>query len=127
MATLGLVFGVLALTVAASGLFTVLSHAVGRRRREFGIRLALGSTPAQVWTLVMRDGLRVALAGLGLGSIAAWLLARTLRSLLYGVTPSDPLTWSVVLVALLTATLAGAWRPATQAMRVSPIALLREE
>jgi predicted permease len=127
MATLGLVFGSLALAVAASGLFTVLSHAVGRRRREFGIRLALGSTPAQVRSLVMREGFRVAIAGLCLGSIAAWLLARALASLLYGVAPSDPLTWGIVLVALLMATMAGVWRPATQAMRVNPIALLREE
>jgi ABC-type antimicrobial peptide transport system permease subunit len=75
----------------------------------------------------MREGFRVAIAGLCLGSIAAWLLARALASLLYGVAPSDPLTWGIVLVALLMATMAGVWRPATQAMRVNPIALLREE
>jgi predicted permease len=127
MAALGGAFGLLALAAATGGLFSVLSHTVGRRRREFGIRLALGSSPQQVRRIVIRDSMTVAISGVALGAGIGWLLARTLGSLLYGVSPADPITWAVVLVALLTAALAGTWRPARQAMQIDPVALLREE
>jgi predicted permease len=78
-AALGATFGLVALAAAAGGLFSVLSHTVGRRRREFGIRLALGSTPGQIRQLVVRDAWQVVIAGLCLGTGLAWLLAQTAR------------------------------------------------
>jgi hypothetical protein len=126
-AALGFTFAGIAVLAAAGGLFSVLSYAVGRRRREFGIRTALGASRSQIRRLVLRDGLMVALAGIGLGSVAAWSLARTLESLQYGVTVADPLSWVVVFALLLVTTFAAAWRPARTAASADPILLLREE
>jgi predicted permease len=126
-AALGFTFAAIAVLAAAGGLFSVLSYAVGRRRREFGIRTALGASRSQIRRLVLRDGMMVALAGIGLGAVAAWFLARTLVSLQYGVTVTDPLSWVVVFALLLVTTLAAAWRPARAAASADPILLLREE
>jgi predicted permease len=126
-AALGFVFATVAVIAAAGGLFGVLSYAVGRRRREFGIRTALGASRRQIRGLVLRDGLRVGAIGVGLGSGAGWLLARGLASLQYGVTVTDPFSWAIVTGLLATTTLAAAWRPARQAARVDPAALLRDE
>ena len=126
-AAMGFAFAAVAIVAAASGLFTVLSYGVSRRRREFGIRTALGSSPAQIRGLVLRDGLTVALAGVAIGSVAAWWLARGLAALEYGVTPADPITWSVVFSVIGVTTMAACWRPARQATHVDPVMLLREE
>jgi hypothetical protein len=127
MATLGFLFGVLALVIAGGGLFGVLSHTVGRRRREFGIRLVLGSTPAEIRRLVLREGLVTAGIGIALGAAGAWTATSALAALLYGVTATDAWSWSIVLVTLVGATMAGAWQPAARATRIDPGALLREE
>jgi ABC-type antimicrobial peptide transport system permease subunit len=127
MATLGLLFGALGLAVAAGGLFSVLSHTVGRRRREFGIRLVLGSTPGQIRRLVLREGLVTASVGIALGALGGWLATSSLAALLYGVTSTDALSWSLVLTTLIAATAAGAWQPAARATRIDPGTLLREE
>jgi putative ABC transport system permease protein len=127
MATLGFVFGALALVVAAGGLFGVLSHTIGRRRREFGIRLVLGSTPGEIRRLVLREGLVTAGVGIALGAAGAWTATSALAALLYGVTATDAWSWSLVLVTLIGATMAGAWQPAARATRIDPGALLREE
>ena len=126
-AAMGFAFAVVAIVAATSGLFTVLSYSVSRRRREFGIRTALGSSPGQIRALVLRDGLTVALAGVAIGSVAAWWLARALASLEYGVTGADPVTWAIVLGVIGVTTLAACWRPARQATHVDPVMLLREE
>jgi predicted permease len=126
-ATLSLAFASVALIATSGGLFSVLSHAVGRRRREFGIRLALGGSPRQVRSLVARDSAQVAVLGVALGSVGGWLVVRTLEVLLYGVTAADPWAWTIVLVTVAFAAFAGTWPPATQAMRVNPAILLREE
>ena len=126
-AAMGFAFAAVAIVAAASGLFTVLSYGVSRRRREFGIRTALGSSPAQIRGLVLRDGLTVALAGVAIGSVAAWWLARGLASLEYGVTPADPVTWSLVFGVIGVTTMAACWWPARQATHVDPVMLLREE
>jgi predicted permease len=120
-------FSVIALVAAAAGLFSVLSYAVSRRRREFGIRVALGCSPAAVRRLVVREGLTIALAGGALGSGLAWFVVRLLASLEYGVSARDPLNWAVVLAVVTPAALAASWRPAAQAMRVDPALLLRQE
>lgn len=126
-AALAFAFAAMAVLAAAGGLFSVLSYAVSRRRREFGIRTALGASPIQIRGVVLRDGLRVALAGVAIGSVLAASLARVLASLQYGVTVSDPLSWVVVLCLLGLTTFAAAWRPAREAMRLDPVILLREE
>jgi putative ABC transport system permease protein len=126
-AAMGSAFAAVAIVAAASGLFTVLSYGVSRRRREFGIRTALGASPAQIRSLVLRDGLTVALAGVTIGSIAAWWLARGLASLEYGVTSADPITWTAVFGVIGVTTSAACWRPARQATHVDPVMLLREE
>jgi ABC-type antimicrobial peptide transport system permease subunit len=112
---------------AAGGLFSVLSYAVSRRRREFGVRTALGASPRQIRRLVLRDGLVVALAGVAIGGAAAWSLARALASLQYGVTMTDPVSWSIVMTLLIVTTVAASWRPARAAAACDPILLLREE
>ncbi|MBA2604764.1 MAG: ABC transporter permease, partial [Acidobacteria bacterium] len=116
-AALGFAFAGVAVLAAAGGLFSVLSYAVGRRRREFGIRTALGASPDQIRRLVLRDGFVVAGWGVAIGCVAAWSLGRALVSLQYGVTTSDPLTWTIVFGVLGLTTLASSWRPARQAMR----------
>jgi putative ABC transport system permease protein len=126
-AALGFVFAGVAVLAAAGGLFSVLSYAVGRRKREFGIRAALGASPDQIRRVVLRDGFVVALAGIAIGSVAAWSLGRALVSLQYGVTTTDPFTWAIVLGVLGVTTLIASWRPARQAMRADPVLLLREE
>jgi putative ABC transport system permease protein len=126
-AALGFTFAGIAVLAAAGGLFSVLSYAVGRRRREFGIRTALGASPAVIGRLVLRNGFAITAAGIAVGTIAAWSLARALASLQYGVAITDPVTWVVVLGLLGLTTAAASWRPAQDAMRTDPVMLLREE
>ena len=126
-ASAGLAFAAIALVAAGAGLFSVLSYAVGRRRREFGIRTALGASPAAIRRAVFRDGLIVTVAGVALGAIAASLLARVIASLEYGVTMVDPLVWATTLGLIVATVLLASWRPAREAARVDPVELLRGE
>lgn len=126
-AALAATFAVIALLSAAGGLFSVLSYAVSRRRREFGIRSALGASHHQIRRVVLRDAAVVTGGGLLLGGVFATWLARTLASLQYGITPWDPVTWSIVLAVLVLTTLSAAWGPAAAAARLDPLTLLREE
>jgi predicted permease len=126
-AALGGAFAVVALAAAAGGLLSVLTYAVNRRRREFGIRSAIGASSSQIRRLVLKDGATVATIGVALGVGAGWLLDRAMSAMQYGVSPGDPLTWAVVIAVAGVTTLAASWRPATQAMRVDPARLLREE
>lgn len=126
-AALGFAFAGVALLAAAGGLYSVLSYAVGRRKREFGIRSALGASPGQIQRVELPDGALVSVTGIACGTVAAWVSGRLPASLQYGVTIADPLTWVTVLVVLAVTTLAASWRPARQAMRVDPERLLREE
>ena len=123
----GSAFAVIAVVTAAGGLLSVLSYAVARRRREFGIRTALGASPAQIRRLVIGDGLLVAGIGVAIGAAAAWALGRAIASLEYGVSASDPITWAIVFTGIGATTLAASWRPARHAMRVDPVTLLRED
>ena len=126
-AALAVTFAAVAVLAAAGGLFSVLSYAVSRRRREFGIRAALGASPNQIRRVVLRDGLLVATTGLAIGSLLAAALARGLASLQYGVTPYDPLSWAIVLGLIALTVLGACWRPARAAARLDPQLLLREE
>ena len=126
-AALGTTFAIIAMLAAAGGLFSVLTYAVGRRRREFGVRVALGASPADVRQLVLRDGFRVAGIGIAIGTAASAALGRVIASIEYGVSRFDPATYAVVLGLLLVTTLAASWRPARRAMTVDPSELLRDE
>jgi putative ABC transport system permease protein len=126
-AGLALAFAVTALLASAAGLFSLLSHTVARRRREFGIRSALGATPSHVRGLVRRDGLAVTLLGVGIGVAGGLLLARALKSLLFDVTAADPVSLVIVGAVLASTVLAASWHPARTAARTDPLILLRDE
>jgi hypothetical protein len=119
-------FSGLALLATAAGLYGVLAYAVSRRRREFGIRAALGALPSDIRGLVLRDGVAVTTIGLAVGLGAGWGLARWLESVRYGVTFLDPLTWSVVTLTIFIVAVAASWVPARTATRVDPADMLRE-
>ena len=117
----------LALLIAAVGIYGVMSFAVTQRTREIGTRIALGSTPAQVFKLVIRDGLRLTLIGVVLGLIAGAAFARYLSSLLFRVGAVDPLAIAVVTVLLIAVALTACYIPARRATRVDPTVALRYE
>jgi putative ABC transport system permease protein len=120
-------FAGVAVTLAAVGLYGVIAYAVARRRREFGIRLALGARPGQVQALVVREGLRVAAVGLALGMPTAALGARALRAQLFGVGPRDPASYAGALALLALAAVLASWIAARRATAASPLEVLRSE
>ena len=126
-AALAFAFALVAVVAAAGGLFSVLSYAVGRRRREFGIRAAMGARPADLQRLVFTDGLRIAAMGIAIGAACAWAFSRFLATLSFGVTIGDPAVWTTVVGVVACAALVATWRPAVQAMRADPLCLLRED
>ncbi|HYN08983.1 MAG TPA: ABC transporter permease [Vicinamibacterales bacterium] len=121
------VFGGFGLVLAAGGIYGVLSCLVTQRLRELGLRLALGASPAQVFRLVLGSGLRLTAAGLLVGLGLALALVRMMRSLLYDVEATDPISVLAVITVLTVSAALAAWWPARRAMRVNPITLLREE
>jgi putative ABC transport system permease protein len=125
-ATMAVLFTGIAVIAACGGLFSVLSYAVGRRRREFGIRVSLGAAPSQVQRLVFREGLRLAIAGAVLGSFVAWLISRALASVVYEVSAAEPVIWVTVAIIVALTTLAASWVPARRAARIDPAVLLRD-
>ncbi len=121
------VFAGIALTLAAIGIYGVLSYLVARRTHEIGIRLAIGADRMQVVGLVLRQGLGLAGTGVAVGVAAAFGLARLMQSLLYQVRPVDPMTFALVPVILMLVALAASGLPAFRATRVSPLTALRSE
>lgn len=120
-------FAVLALVLAAAGLYGVLSYSVGQRRREIGLRLALGAAPRTVGWLVLKEGLRVTAIGVIVGLVLAVLLAQASASVLTGVSPADPLTFAGVTAVIFLVAIAALWLPAVRAMRVDPAGTLKAE
>jgi putative ABC transport system permease protein len=121
------IFAGVALLLAAIGLYGVLAYSVSQRTREIGIRMALGASSSQLVRAVVRDGLGLILAGI-LGGLAASLaLTRLLRSLLYHISPTDPLTLIAVCTLLLVVGLLASWLPARRAAAVDPVGSLRME
>jgi predicted permease len=120
-------FGVAALLLAALGIYGVIAYAVTERRRELGIRLALGAKPATIVRLVLYDGLRLTLAGIGLGIAGALATTRLLSRLLFGVRASDPLSFVAIAAMLTVVALAACWIPARHAAAVDPLTSLRAE
>jgi predicted permease len=119
--------GVVALLLAAVGLYGVIAYSVSRRTREIGIRVALGARPGTVVSLVLRQGLLVALAGLGIGALLAVVATRALAGMLYGVSLADPIAWSGAAAAILGAAVLANLLPARRAARVDPAVALRSE
>jgi putative ABC transport system permease protein len=120
-------FALLALTLAAVGVYGVMAYSVAARTREIGVRVALGAQPSNVFAMIVRQGLGAAVAGVAIGLLGAAALGRVLTKLLYGVAPTDAPTFVTVAVILLAVTLAACLIPARRAVRVDPLEALRSE
>jgi predicted permease len=120
-------FGVLALALAAVGIYGIMAYSVEQRTNEIGIRLALGAQQWQVRRMILRESTWLAFAGIVAGLAAALSLTHTVQSMLYGITPDDPLTLSAGILLLLAVALVSSWIPARCAAGVQPIEALRHE
>ena len=120
-------FALLALLLALTGIYGVMSLNVANRRNEFGIRLALGAQSGNVLRMVLGQALRLAVVGIGLGLMGALAFARLLKGLLFGITASDPLTFGIVALLLVGVTLIACWIPARRATKVDPLVALKYE
>jgi putative ABC transport system permease protein len=120
-------FAVVALLLSVIGIYGVVSYAVSRQRREISIRLALGATPGDILRQVLGQGLALVAAGVAVGTLGSMASAQLISSLLYGVSPTDPLTYGAVALALASVTLGACYLPARRAARTDPIVALRGE
>jgi predicted permease len=127
LSTIMLAVAGIALVLTAIGIYGVLSYAVTQRRREMGIRMALGSMPQRVRSMIVRSGLVVAAIGSMAGLLTAIVLSRLVASLLFGVQPNDPLTLGAAIAIVLLVAAAASWIPATRATRVNPVEALRAD
>jgi ABC-type antimicrobial peptide transport system permease subunit len=120
-------FALLALSLAAVGLYGVLAFTVARRTSEIGVRMALGARRSDVRRMVVRQGMSIVAVALGLGVVGALASGRLLASLLFGVSPADPVTYTTVVGVLLVVALVACWVPARRASGVDPAEALRAE
>ena len=123
--TLVAIFGGMALFLAAIGLYAVMSYSVSQTTRELGMRMALGAGAKDILRLVLSRGLRLTIAGIAVGAVAAFVLTRLMGNLLYKVSPNDPIAYSVALVILIIVALFACLVPARRASRVDPVRALR--
>src|SRR5690348_16550008 len=120
-------FAMAATLIATCGIYGLMAYAVAQRRREIGLRMALGADRREVLRLVLAHALRIVVVGLVVGLAGAAAVTRVLQRFLFGVTPTDPLAFSVVTLLLMAVALIAAWLPARRATRIDPWAALRTE
>jgi predicted permease len=120
-------FASLALALALVGVYGTIAYSVSQRRRELGVRMALGATASSILTMVLGRSMRAVSAGVAIGLVVALLTTRVLESMLFGITPTDPLTLAIVVTAVLTAAGAASVVPARRAARLDPMVSLRQE
>ena len=121
------VIGLFGLILAVTGLYSLIAFSVSRRTREIGIRMAIGADPRQVERLVLRQGCKLALVGVGIGTLFALAVSKLFGSLLTGVSARDPATFVVVAVLLAVVSLLACYVPAKRAARVDPLVALRQD
>ncbi len=121
------VFGLFAMTLAATGLFALVAYSVSRRKREIGIRMALGARQSQVLASVLGRTLVLCIIGVALGSALTFVAGHLLSAVLYSVSPHDPVTYSVAIILMSGVALLACWQPATRAIHIDPACTLREE
>jgi len=124
--TFAAIFAVIALVLAATGIYGVISYRTQLRTHEIGVRVALGASRADVLRLVLMQGIQLTIIGLALGLALAFGLTRFIASMLYGVSPTDPLTVAEVAGLLAVISVLACYLPAHRAMRINPVSAIRE-
>jgi len=120
-------FSLVALGLAAIGLYGVLAYAVHQRTAEFGVRMALGATPPDILALVVRKGLILTLSGLGCGVVASLFVTQFLKAQVFGVSTTDPATYTALSIVLLLVAMLAVMLPARRAMLVDPVTAIRQD
>jgi ABC-type antimicrobial peptide transport system permease subunit len=120
-------FSIVALLMAAIGIYGLIHYSVATRTREIGIRMAIGGRPGDIFHLIVGEGLQLSVSGLVLGLAGAWLVGRVGANLLFGVTAADPLTFATVSLLFTAVAAAACYFPARRAMKVDPIVALRQD
>jgi putative ABC transport system permease protein len=120
-------FGIVALLLATAGVFGVMAYSVSRRTREIGVRIAVGARSSDILTMILSHGLRTIVIGIAIGLAGSLALTRTLSSLLFGITATDPLTFAAVIALLIATALLACYIPARRATKVDPMVALRYE
>jgi ABC-type antimicrobial peptide transport system permease subunit len=120
-------FALMALVLASAGIFALMHFSVAQRTREIGIRMAMGARPGNVVSAVIREGILLALLGTGAGLVLSVAFTRSIRSVLFGVSPGDPVTLGCVSLLLVTTAVLACYLPARNATRVDPVVALRAE